>query len=316
MSGDYQPPYTLNSKIVSLVSEISNTIGRLSVLEDNPAAIRLRRINRIKTIQGSLAIEGNTLSKEQITAILDGKQIIAPARDVQEVRNAIVAYEKLADWDPCKKNDLLAAHKVLMRGLLDIPGAFRLGSVGIMKGKDVVHLAPPAENVPGLINDLLIWLQKTNEQPLIASSVFHYEFEFIHPFEDGNGRLGRLWQTLILSGWEPLFAFVPVETLVYQHQADYYQALNVSDTRGESAVFIEFMLKMIRDAVQGAGEMSEKTSEKIVRFIGANADVTIAQLAVLVGVSTRSVERNLKVLRDDGVIKRVGPDKGGHWVVL
>lgn len=249
MSAKYIPPFKITPAIISLIAEISQMVGRLSVLEDAAKAVRLRRINRIRTIQGSLAIEGNTLSIEQITAILEGKRIIAPAREIQEVRNAINAYELFEQWQPASKNDLLDAHRILMTGLLDAPGKFRTGGVGVMKGKTVVHLAPPADRVPYLINELLHWLKTTDQHPLIAGSVFHYEFEFIHPFADGNGRMGRLWQTLILCKWNSLFANIPVESLVYEHQAEYYAALNQSTKNAESSVFIEFMLKMILNAV-------------------------------------------------------------------
>jgi Fic family protein len=249
MSENHIPPFKITSAIISLVAEISQMIGRLSVLEEASKIIRLRRTNRIRTIQGSLAIEGNTLSVEQITAILEGKSVIAPPREIQEVRNAVKAYEQLDQWQPYSKADLLDAHRVLMTALLDNPGNFRRGGVGVMAGQTVVHLAPPADRVSYLMNDLLHWLQATDQHPLIAGSVFHYEFEFIHPFEDGNGRVGRLWQTLILRKWNPLFAHIPVESLVYEHQAEYYAVLNKSTENAESSVFIEFMLRMIRIAV-------------------------------------------------------------------
>ena len=249
MSENYIPPFKITSAIISLVAEISQMIGRLSALEEASKIIRLRRTNRIRTIQGSLAIEGNTLSVEQITAILEGKRVIAPPREIQEVRNAVKAYEQLDQWQPYSKADLLDAHRVLMTALLDNPGNFRTGGVGVMAGQTVVHLAPPADRVSYLMNDLLQWLKATDQHPLIAGSVFHYEFEFIHPFEDGNGRVGRLWQTLILRKWNPLFAHIPVESLVYEHQAEYYAVLNKSTENAESSVFIEFMLRMIRIAV-------------------------------------------------------------------
>ncbi len=313
----YQPPFTVTPATVTLVAEISEALGRLSVLHETSISVRLRRVNRIRTIQGSLAIEGNTLSEDQITAILEGKRVLAPPREIQEARNALLAYEQLSSWKPSQPSDLLAAHGVLMTGLVDVPGTYRTGGVGIMKGQDVVHLAPPAERVPALMKDLLGWLKASKDHPLIASSVFHYEFEFIHPFPDGNGRMGRLWQTLILSQWNPLLAFIPVETLVHQHQAEYYAALNRSTANANSAVFIEFMLRMIRDAVveytQASEKKTEKTSEKILRFVAEDPKVTIADLARLTGLTTRSIERNLKTLQAQGLVHRVGPDKGGYW---
>jgi Fic family protein len=249
MTKPYTPPFTITATIISLIAEISQMIGRLSSLKEASKLLRLRRINRIRTIQGSLAIEGNTLTVEQITAILEGKRIIAPPREVLEVRNAIKAYNLFETWAPFSQDDLLAAHDTLMTGLLDIPGKYRNGGVGIMAGERVIHLAPPAERVPALMSDLLHWLQTTDQHPLLSSSVFHYEFEFIHPFEDGNGRLGRLWQTLILSKWNPLFANIPVESLIHEHQQEYYAAIGKSTEDAESSVFIEFMLRMVLEAV-------------------------------------------------------------------
>ncbi|MDP2992315.1 MAG: Fic family protein [Deltaproteobacteria bacterium] len=181
------------------MAKISETVGRLSALTDAAKALRLRRINRIRTIRGSLAIEGNTLSEEQITAILDGKLVIAPPREIQEARNAITAYDRFEQWRPEVDAELLEAHRILMAGLIDEAGAYRRGGVGVMAGGQVIHMAPPADRVPALMHDLLQWLGASDQHPLIASSVFHYEFEFIHPFADGNGRMGRLWQTLILT---------------------------------------------------------------------------------------------------------------------
>ena len=212
-------------------------------------------------IQGSLAIEGNTLSLDQVTAVIEGKRVLGSTREVQEVRGAVAAYEALDGWEPSSRDDLLAAHAVLMAGLVDQPGAFRVGSSGIQRGEEIVHVAPPAENVRGLINDLLSWLGDSDDHPLIKACVFHYEFEFIHPFVDGNGRMGRLWQTLILSQWKPLFALVPVESLVRDQQPGYYAAINACDATGNSTVFIEFMLNVISDALSELLERSQPPSE-------------------------------------------------------
>jgi len=241
----YQPPFTLSAKTLNLIASISEKLGRLSALDEQAQALRLRRVNQIRTIQGSLAIEGNTLSVEQITAVLDGKPVIAPPKEVQEVKNALAVYEKFDDWHPLNEQAMLKAHRVLMLGLVEQLGMYRSGGAGVMSGKEVVHMAPPANQVPRLIGNLFNWLQQTDHHPLIASAVFHYEFEFIHPFADGNGRLGRLWQSLILAKWNPLFANLPIESLVYAHQADYYQAIGESTEQTDCAPFIEFMLTVI-----------------------------------------------------------------------
>jgi Fic family protein len=216
----------------------------------SPQELRLRRINRIKTVHGSLAIEGNTLTEDQISAIIDGKQVIAPLREIQEVRNAVKAYELFTTWDAASENDILKAHEILTAGLLDAPGNYRRKGVGVMGGNTIIHMAPPADRVPQLMKDLFSWLRNTDAHPLLASSVFHYEFEFIHPFEDGNGRMGRLWQTLILSRWNPLFADIPVESMVHVNQQAYYQALNQSTNQADCAPFIEFMLENILAALK------------------------------------------------------------------
>ncbi|MCC6220488.1 MAG: Fic family protein [Deltaproteobacteria bacterium] len=242
MKSNYQPPYTITSEILNLVAAISESIGRLTAITEQTSALRLRRINRIRTIHGSLAIEGNSLTEEQVTAILDGKRVIAPPREVQEVKNALAAYERFDTWNPTAPKDLLEAHRILMTGLIDEAGMYRHSGVGVMAGKKLIHLAPPANRVAHLMTDLFAWLASTDAHPLIASSVFHYEFEFIHPFADGNGRIGRLWQSLILAHWNPLFADVPVESQIYERQAEYYQALQASTRQTDSAPFISFML--------------------------------------------------------------------------
>ncbi len=269
MSKTYSPPYKVTPAIISLIAQISNKLGRISALEDVSKKLRLRRANRIRTIQGSLAIEGNTLSLEQITAIMDGKRIIASPREILEVRNAVRAYDRLEKWNPLLEKDLLDAHRVLMAGLLDDAGKYRTREVGVMAGEKVMHMAPPAKRISGLMHDLMQWLKITDQHPLISSSVFHYEFEFIHPFQDGNGRIGRLWQTLSLVKFDPLFIAVPIESLVYEHQADYYAALAKSTKNGESSAFIEFMLNMILGAFKSlpAPEVTPKVTPEVKKLL-------------------------------------------------
>ncbi|EEH67313.1 cell filamentation protein Fic [Acinetobacter haemolyticus] len=324
----YQPPYTITSKIIYLIAQISENIGRLTVLEEIHDSLKLRKANRIRTIQGSLAIEGNTLSTEQITAILNGKVVIAPPKEVQEVRNAIKAYEAFQQWQPSQEKDLLQAHQILMTGLIDEVGQYRHGGVGVMSGDRVVHMAPPANQINRLMADLLDWLNDSDVHPLIQSSVFHYEFEFIHPFADGNGRMGRLWQTLILSRWNPIFANIPVESLIYQNQKAYYEALQTSTDRTDSAPFIEFILQMILDAILSSNDTAQdsdhataqadvhachKMNDQVQRLISVmkQEEYTLVELMQLVGLTHRATfQKNyLNPAIEAGLIKRTIPDK-------
>ncbi len=244
------PPFTITPAILSLVAEIAGEVGRLGAMAGQGSVPKLRRENRIRTIHASLAIENNTLTLEQVTAVIEGKRVLGKPSEIQEVKNAFSAYEAMSGWNPHAVKDLLAAHRLIMNGLVDGAGRFRTRSVGIAQGGRVVHLAPPADRVPGLMKDLLTWVKRTDTHPLVASSVFHYELEFIHPFADGNGRMGRLWQTLILSRWNPLFAFLPVETVIRDRQADYYRVLGACDKAGNSTAFIEFLLAALLTALR------------------------------------------------------------------
>ncbi|MBU0728626.1 MAG: Fic family protein [Proteobacteria bacterium] len=259
----YSPPYEITPTILDLVERIGESLGRISLSRHTPSPTRLRRENRIQSIQASLNIEGNTLNLEQVTAVMDGKRVLGSPREIQEVRNAIAAYEQMEILDPGNREELCRMHALLMQGLIDDPGMLRKGSVGIKRGDDVVHIAPPAERVPFLLYDLLKWLENTREHPLISGSVFHYEFEFIHPFTDGNGRLGRLWQTLILGRWKPIFFMIPIESVIRDRQADYYGALQKADKTGSSTPFIEYLLNAILAACdQITGEATgEATGE-------------------------------------------------------
>jgi len=312
----YQPPFTLTSEIVSLVADISEHVGRLSVQLNQEQQLKLRRINRIRTVTGSLAIEGNTLTEAQITAILDGKRVIAPPREILEVSNALAAYEQLPNWYGSRQADLLAAHRLLMQGLIDHAGRYRSGGVGVMTGSTVLHMAPPASQVPRLMDDLFSWLATTADHPLIVSSVFHYEFEFIHPFADGNGRIGRLWQTLLLSHWQPVFAYIPVESMVHRHQAGYYQALNQSTAQSDSAPFIVFMLQRIKEALAAAAADSPhetpQVTPQVVKLLQILTDsMSREQLQQQLGLADRKSFRQayLQPALEQGLIEMTLPDK-------
>ena len=243
------PPFSITPRIVTLVAQIADVFDSTkdTVIRADP---HLQRINRIRAIRGSLAIEGNTLDEKQISALMDGKPANGPSRDIQEARNAIKAYEKYPEWAPANESDLLNAHKALTLELLDAPGHYRQGGVAVVGGGEIHHIGPSASRVPQLMANLLSWLDSAEEHPLIVSSIFHYEFEFIHPFADGNGRMGRLWQSLILTHWNPLFAHIPVESHIYARQSEYYLAIRESSAQGESAPFAVFMLETILGAVQ------------------------------------------------------------------
>lgn len=307
----YQPPYTITSKITHLVAQISEAIGGYYAHEN----LRLHRVNRIKTIQGTLAIEGNTLSTEQVTAVLEGKPVIAPMNEVQEVRNAIKAYELLDTLNPHKVEDLLKAHAVMEAGLIDEAGQFRKGGAGVVSGKTVIHYAPDAERIPYLIKDLFEWLNTTDEHPLIASCAFHYEFEFIHPFADGNGRTGRLWQTLILSRWRPIFKNLPIENIVYKYQKEYYKAIAVSGGTEGCTPFIEFILGVIAETLTTQDATPKTTQELILDEIRKSPQVTRVELAAVIGITPDGVKYHLQKLTKAGVIRHVGATRSGEWVI-
>ncbi len=251
MEDKYVPPYEITDEMLELVSEIMENLGKLSGVNELEKLPRLRRVSRIKSIHSSLAIENNTLSIEQVTDVINGKRVLAPQKDIEEVHNAFNAYEKLSEINPYSIDDLLKIHGIMMNGLVKEAGRLRSGQVGVYNqdGK-VVHLAPPADFVPQQLGQLFDWVKNSNANMLIKSSVFHYEFEFIHPFNDGNGRTGRLWQTALLASWKPIFAWIPIESIIKDNQEDYYNAITLSTSQGKSNIFIEFMLDVINKAIK------------------------------------------------------------------
>ncbi len=316
MSKTYIPPFKITPAIISFIAEISQMIGRLSVFEDTAKTIRLRRANRLKTIQGSLAIENNTLTLEQVTAIISGKRVLGHPREIQEVKNAFAAYEMLESLNPLSQKDLLKTHEILMTALVDEAGRYRSGGVGIMKGEQIVHIAPPAGRVQSLMYELFAWLKDTDAHPLIASSVFHYEFEFIHPFADGNGRMGRLWQTLILSRWRSILAYLPVETVILNRQDEYYHVLSKSDLQADSTAFVEFILNAILESLREAIEtdqVSDQVSDQVKRLLQIFDKDTLSasELMQRLGLSHKPTFTNnyLHPSIDKDLIEMTVPDK-------
>jgi Fic family protein len=321
MAGDttYSPPYHIAPPILSLVAEIGEMIGRYTALSEQSTTPHLRRKNRIRTIQASLAIENNTLTLDQVSAIIEGKRVLGDPREIQEVRNAFAAYDAMPQWSPTSLEDLLTAHRLLMSTLIDEPGKFRTAGVGIFRGERLIHLAPPADRVRALVNDLLHWLAQTHEHPLITGCVFHYELEFIHPFADGNGRMGRLWQTLILTQWKSLFAFLPVETIIRDRQEDYYQALAEADKRADSTVFVEFMLMALRDSLREAmatsletDQVSDQVTDQVTALLRVleQGELGSTELLEALGLSHRPSfrENYLNPAIEAGWVERTQPD--------
>lgn len=326
----YTPPFNITSRIVNLIAEISAQIERYAIRLEQEEDLHLRKANRIKTIHSSLAIEGNMLSENEVCDIINGKNIIAPIREIQAVRNAIKTYELYGRLNPFNENDLLLAHAIMMQGLIDNPGEYRSGNVGVFGEKELIHLAPPASDVPMLMSNLFYWLKSANDHLLIRSCVFHYEFEFIHPFIDGNGRLGRLWQSLILGRLHPLFEHLPVENMVYSNQQAYYDAIAESSKIGDSEPFIHFMLTEILLTLklhQGEKVTTDKVSNKVpnkvpnkselqvLALLKQNSRLTRALLSDATGISESGIKKILASLKKYGLIKRIGSNKSGYWEV-
>lgn len=319
----YTPPYTLTSKMLWLTNEISEMITEVSAIKKEKQTPVLRKKNRIRSITGSLQIEGNTLSEEEITALIEGKRVLGSVKEIEEVKGAIKAYENIENYDPVSLNDLLYAHKLMMGNILENAGTFRTGNVGVYGKDGVSHMAPPAYRVPEFMEQLFSWLKKTDEHPLIASSIFHYEFEFIHPFSDGNGRIGRLWQSVILGSYREIFYFIPVESVVKEHQQGYYEALEQAGSAGESTPFVEFMLEVIHQAVkefleeyQKSDQKSNlKSDQKIFELLKQDPKITIKELALRLTMSESGIKKALAKLKDAGKVQRVGGAKGGYWKI-
>ena len=320
----YIPPFTIIDEILRLVAEISEQIGALSVvLGTRMPSPMLRKENQIKTIHSSLAIEHNSLSLQQVTDVINGKHVLGAPNEIQEVKNAVQAYKLMQSLDAFQEKDLLRAHGLMMAGLVEKAGQYRKGGVGVFAGEQCIHMAPPADRVPFLMADLFEWISTTDTHPLVSSCVFHYEFEFIHPFMDGNGRMGRYWQTMLLSRWKGIFAWLPVETIVKQHQQDYYDAIAQSDSQGNSTIFITFMLRCILQTIKEqqkvtdkvAYKVTDKSEDKLLNIIRATPAITIPQLMQMLSLSDSGVRKILRRLQQQGRIVRIGANKNGYWQV-
>ena len=332
----YIPPFSITSKMLNLISEISEQIGIITTqLGENTPSPQLRKISQIKTIHSSLAIEHNSLSLKQVTDIVDGKRVLGPPDEIQEVKNAIEAYRLMSQLDAFKEKDLLRAHGLMMKDLVKSAGKYRQEGVGVFDGEKLLHMAPPASQVPRLMGDLFHWVNTTDVHPLLYSCVFHYEFEFIHPFIDGNGRMGRYWQTVLLSHWKGIFAWLPVETIIKEHQQEYYNVIAKCDAVGNSTLFVEFMLDCLLDAMHHYDpeeeteevhdklhdklhdkfpELSERSFE-ILEIIRSHPHYNATEIAEQVGLSLRQVRTYINALKRFGLIVRVGSNKTGYWKV-
>lgn len=320
---EYKPPFHMTDRTVTLLAEISEQVGRITVLQEGNMSLHLRRENRIRTIHSSLAIEHNSLSLDQVTAILDGKCVLGNPNEIKEVQNAYQAYEMMLRLNPNSVEDLLTAHKLMMQGLVPENGKFRSGGVGVFDGDRMVHMAPPAHLVPKLIQDLFNWYKDSEMHPLIKSAVFHYEFEFIHPFQDGNGRMGRMWHSLLLGQWKELFFWLPVEELIQSKQAEYYDALGKSDKAADSAVFVELMLEIICDTLKDttlAGRSTGQDSDQVtdqdkpinrLLVVLGEEELSATELMKRLGLSHRPTFRKnyLTPALKKGLIERTIPDK-------
>ena len=313
MIASMNPPYEITKTILKLITSISEKIGEVNANYLNKQSPTLRKQNKIKTIHSSLQIEGNTLSQEQITALIENKRVIGPEKDVTEVLNAIKVYENLESFRATDEKSFLNAHQIMMKGLIVNPGKYRNKSVGIVKGLEVAHVAPPFENVPFLMKDLFTFLKKSDEITLIKSCVFHYEVEFIHPFLDGNGRIGRLWQTIILMEKYPVFEFLPFETLINKTQKEYYESLALSDKAGNSTIFIEYMLRVIDQSLRELLNFKNRTLREMDRIeyflkISSSQFTRKDYMNTFKDISTATASRDLKKATELNLITKQGKD--------
>ena len=320
-----KPPFEITTSILDKIAEIAELVGQVNAVAGLTANPMLRRTNRIRTIYSSLAIEQNALSLAQVTAVLNGKRVIAPPKDIAEVKNAYEIYEMMDSLNPYSVDDLLNAHAVMTKGLTEESGCFRSGPVGVVdRHGNILHFGTLPDYAPGLTMELLEWIKDSNIHMLIKSCVFHYELEVIHPFADGNGRIGRLWHTLMLTRWKPIFAWLPVESIIHDRQDEYYAAINRSNYEGESTPFIEFMLSAIQEALmeaaQASGAAENMTTDElrwymVERFLKRNDAITNADVRQLFDVSSATARRILAKFVDERKLQKIRTGKSWGYMI-
>ena len=337
-----QPPFTITVKTADYLTKITETVTRLEYGTGFKRDIKLHRQNRVRSIYSSLAIEGNTLSLDEVTDVIEGKLVAGKQAEVKEVKNAFEAYDKIMTFDPYCVEDFLKAHELMTEGLIKESGRFRSGDVGVFDRDVVIHVGARPQFVPQLIQELFEWAKGTDIHPVLRSAIVHCEIETIHPFADGNGRMGRLWQTLILAKWNEIFAWIPMESLVFEKRPQYYEALQTAQRQNDAGGFIEFILSAILETVEAqakqTGEPSsdsandliefvesleefvEKfvendTQRAIIRLLTSQPKISARRIAEEMGMSSRGVQKSIDTLKKLGLVERVGPAKGGHWVV-
>ena len=328
MKKELSPPFKITNEILNFIYEIGELVGKISAEKEFEKNLTLRRENRIKTIYSSLAIEQNTLTLEQVTDVINGKRVLAPLKDIKEVQNAYEIYERIDELDENSVKDLLLAHKIMTSELIKESGRFRSKNAGVYQGDKLIHMGTLPEYIPELINNLFLWLKNSKEHPLIKAAVFHYEFEFIHPFQDGNGRIGRLWHSLILSKWKKIFAWLPVESLVQKYQKEYYIAINNSNRNGESTEFILFMLRIINETLielietekmtdKLTGKMTDKNEERtklVIKYLNQNNSINNKDAKNLLDISEATARRFLNKLVKENILEAVGEYKARKYI--
>lgn len=328
MKKELSPPFKITNDILNLVYEIGELVGKISAEKEFEKNLTLRKENRIKTIYSSLAIEQNTLTLEQVTDVINGKRVLAPLKDIKEVQNAYEIYERLDELNENSMKDLLLAHKIMTSELIKESGRFRSKNAGVYQGEKLIHMGTLPEYIPELINNLFLWLKNSKEHPLIKAAVFHYEFEFIHPFQDGNGRIGRLWHSLILSKWKKFFAWLPIESLVQKYQKEYYIVINNSNKDGESTEFILFMLEIIKETLielvetqkmtdKVIDKMTDKNKERVkllMKYLDQNNSISNKEAQSLLGISEATARRFLNSLVKENLLVAVGEYKARKYI--